>query len=298
MRADRRRAGRELLEQPVVHDHRGRVLRGRSGRRTLGCYDAPGKAEDRKDRVMAMSDYRTALVTGASAGIGEATVRALRAEGLEVVAAARRADRLEALARETGATPLALDLRDTEALYAALEPLESRRAGQQCRTRGAGWTTSSRAERSDIDLTVEDQRDRFPSRPARGAAGDARPQARACREHRFGRRPLRHPLADLRRVEGRRAAGLAEPAPSTSAGSGGARHRNLSGPRRHRVPGVGSGRGGSAAHLWRVRRTIAAGHRRRHRLRRRRAVAGQRLDHRDRAHRTGFGGVRNTPVER
>lgn len=103
---------------------------------------------------MAINGYRTALVTGASAGIGEATVRALRAEGLAVTAAARRADRLEALARETGATPLALDLRDTDALYAALEPLEVdvlvNNAGL-----GRGMDDFLAAGRGDIDLTVE-----------------------------------------------------------------------------------------------------------------------------------------------
>ncbi|MDJ0608910.1 MAG: SDR family oxidoreductase [Kiloniellales bacterium] len=73
---------------------------------------------------MPLSDYRTALVTGASSGIGEAVVRELRGRGLTVHAAARREDRLAALARETGCRPLALDLRDRAAVEAALAGLE------------------------------------------------------------------------------------------------------------------------------------------------------------------------------
>ncbi len=73
---------------------------------------------------MALDDYRTALVTGASSGIGAAVVTALSARGLTVTAAARREDRLEALAEETGCTPLVLDVRDTKALYDALGGLE------------------------------------------------------------------------------------------------------------------------------------------------------------------------------
>ena len=63
-----------------------------------------------------MRSRGTAVVTGASSGIGAATASQLAREGWEVIVGARRLDRLRAVAGPIGATALELDVADPDSV--------------------------------------------------------------------------------------------------------------------------------------------------------------------------------------
>jgi len=103
---------------------------------------------------MALDDYTTALVTGASSGIGAAVVRRLRARGITVHALARRQQRLEALAEETGCITHVLDLRETSRTFDTVSGLDAdiviNNAGL-----GRGFGKLHEASLEDIDTTID-----------------------------------------------------------------------------------------------------------------------------------------------
>jgi NAD(P)-dependent dehydrogenase (short-subunit alcohol dehydrogenase family) len=63
----------------------------------------------------------SALVTGGASGLGEATVRALAARGVQVVVVDMADDKGEALAKETGGVFVHADVTDPEAVIAAVD---------------------------------------------------------------------------------------------------------------------------------------------------------------------------------
>jgi len=102
----------------------------------------------------------TALVTGASSGIGKAAARALAAEGVNVVLAARSADKIEALAKELGDKAIAVptDVGDPEQVAALFGKLEERFGSLDLLFNNAGVGYNAPFEKQDREewrLTID-----------------------------------------------------------------------------------------------------------------------------------------------
>ncbi|MET0309677.1 MAG: oxidoreductase [Sphingomonas sp.] len=96
---------------------------------------------------------RIALVTGASAGIGEATVRRLLQDGYRVFAAARRLDRMAGLAA-LGAELIDLDLTVDASIVAAIETIRAGAGRLDVLVNNAGYGSYGALE----DVPMEEAR--------------------------------------------------------------------------------------------------------------------------------------------
>ena len=98
---------------------------------------------------------KTAFVTGATAGIGKATVEALVEAGWRCVATGRRQERLDALVDQLGSDkvhPCVFDVRDEAAMDAAIAALPDDFAGIDLLVNNAGLAQGlAPAQEADLD---------------------------------------------------------------------------------------------------------------------------------------------------
>jgi NADP-dependent 3-hydroxy acid dehydrogenase YdfG len=99
-----------------------------------------------------MTNRETAIVTGASSGIGAATARALANSGYDVVACSRRTDRLDALAAENAAiTAHYLDITDQKSVDQLVSDLSDRKVSILINNAGGAFDAASVLD-SDPDV--------------------------------------------------------------------------------------------------------------------------------------------------
>ena len=99
---------------------------------------------------------KTALVTGASSGIGEATALKLNDLGFTVYGAARRTDRLQPLAAR-GITPLAMDVTNEDSMRAGVDRIVAETGRVDVLVNNAGYGSYGAIE----DLPLSEARRQF-----------------------------------------------------------------------------------------------------------------------------------------
>lgn len=90
----------------------------------MSASPAPSSSGATTPAPSAGAEALTAVVTGASSGIGRATAERLVAEGWRVLAVARRQERLDQLAEETGCEVLAVDVTSDDSVDSLVRRVE------------------------------------------------------------------------------------------------------------------------------------------------------------------------------
>ena len=94
--------------------------------------------------------FTTALVTGASSGIGKAIAEQLVADGLTVYGAARRVDRMADL-EKLGVVPIAMDVTDEARVAAAVAEIEAEQGAVGVLVNNAGYGSYGAMEDTPLD---------------------------------------------------------------------------------------------------------------------------------------------------
>jgi NADP-dependent 3-hydroxy acid dehydrogenase YdfG len=106
-----------------------------------------------------MISDKLVLITGATAGIGEAAARRFVREGARVALWARRADRLQALSEQLAAITAVVDVRDRDNIQAALDALIARAGAPHILVNnaglGAGFAKFHEGNPEDWDVNID-----------------------------------------------------------------------------------------------------------------------------------------------